>query len=173
MSEPFIGEIKIFPYSFAPQGWAYCNGQIMQISQNQALFAVIGITYGGNGSTTFALPNLQGRVPISFGSGPGLTPRTIGQSSGSNFVTLSVGQIPGHTHTLSGESVDGTQKTVNNAYPAQAGSQFSYQNAASPLAQMNGAALSTSGGSQPHANMQPCLGVNYCIALIGIFPPRS
>lgn len=173
MSEPFIGEIKIFPYNFAPKGWAYCDGQLLPISQNQMLFSIIGTTYGGNGTTNFALPNLRGRVPISFGNGPGLSSRPIGESSGSNSVTLSAAQIPSHTHTLSGENVDGTQKTVNNAYPAQAGSQFSYQNATSPLAPMNGAAVANSGGSQPHNNMQPYLGINYCIALAGLFPSRN
>jgi microcystin-dependent protein len=173
MSEPFIGEIKIFPYSFAPKGWAYCDGQIMQISQNQALYSLLGTTYGGNGTSTFALPNLQGRVPIGAGTGPGLSSRPLGQSSGSNSVTLNITEIPAHNHTLAGESVDGTQRTVNNAYPAQAGSLFSYQGAASPLVQMNGAAVANSGSSQPHNNMQPYLGINYCIALVGLFPSRN
>lgn len=173
MSEPFVGEIKIFPYTFAPKGWAYCNGQLLSVSQNSALFSLLGTTYGGNGTSNFALPNLQGRVPIGAGTGPGLSSRPLGQSSGSGAVTLTIPGIPLHNHTLAGESVDGTQRTVNNAYPAQSGSLFSYQDATSPLVQMNGAAVANSGSSQSHSNMQPYLGVNYCIALVGIYPSRS
>lgn len=173
MSEPFIGEIKILPYTFAPKGWAYCNGQLLAISQNQALFSILGTTYGGNGINNFALPNLQGRVPLHAGTGPGLTPRSLGEASGSGAVSLTVSQIPFHTHTLSVGNVPGTQRNVNNAYPAQAGSLESYQENTTPLVPMNAAAVANTGGGQPHTNMQPYLGINYCIALVGIFPSRN
>lgn len=169
MSEPFVAEIRIFAGNFAPRGWAFCNGQLLPISQNTALFSLIGTTYGGDGRTTTALPNLQGRAPMHPGRGPGLTSRRLGERGGVETMTLSETQIAQHTHTLHGseEDVDGTAP------------QGSYLGAGNDLygpsanTQMAGAALPDSGGSQAHNNMQPFLTLNFIIALVGLYPSRS
>jgi microcystin-dependent protein len=169
MSEPFIAEIRMVPFNFAPRGWALCNGQLIPISQNTALFSLIGTFYGGDGRTTFALPNLQGAAPMHQGQGPGLTPRVLGETGGSETVTLLPTQIPAHTHPLTGSGDDANTLSPAGASPAVAGvPQYRPdQNTA-----MAPGALGTAGGGQPHNNLQPYLTVNFVIALQGIFPPR-
>ena len=176
MSEPYIGEIRMFGGNFAPTGWALCDGQLLSIAQNSALFSILGTTFGGNGQTTFALPDLRGRVPMHWGQGPGLTPRTIGESSGSETVTLLSTQMPAHTHTLNANSGQGDSFTPPGAVPAGA-----VDSTQQPLniysstinTTMNPAAIGAAGGSQPHQNMQPYLCVTFIIALQGIYPSRS
>ena len=172
MSQPFLGEIRIFGFNFAPRGWAFCNGQILSISQNTALFSLLGTTYGGNGQTTFALPNLQSRVPIHFGQGPGLSSYSLGQVSGVETVTLLQSQVPAHTHNVACSTEDGTAGVPTNNFPAAINSNIY---GATPTASkfMNSGMLNTVGGSQPHTNIQPYLAVNFCIALNGIFPSRN
>jgi microcystin-dependent protein len=177
MSEPFLGEIRMVGFNFAPRGWALCNGQLMSIAQNTALFSLLGTTYGGNGQTTFALPDLRGRAPLHQGQGPGLTPRTIGESSGSEAVTLLITEIPAHTHLLEASSGTGNANTATSNFIASTsdpntGEAFnSFATAANTT--MNPASIGVSGGSQPHENMQPYLCVNFVIALEGIFPSRN
>ena len=165
MSEPFLAEIRIFPYNFAPRGWGFCNGQLLPIAQNTALFSLVGTTYGGNGVTTFGLPNLQGRVPVGFGQGPGLRDYDLGETGGSETVTLTSQNLPMHTHTLMAASDPPTESTPSDTR-VLAGSTI-YAPAANlvPMAQAGGA-------GQPHQNMQPFLTLHFCIALQGIFPLR-
>lgn len=167
MSEPFIGEIQAFSFNYAPRGWALCNGQLLAINQNQALYAILGNTYGGDGVTTFALPDLRGRTPVHVGQGV-----TLGQSAGEEAHTLTVNEMPQHTHqAMANQSNSTSSKPTDNVWgPAPAGSN-SYTATANAV--MNANALSTAGGSQPHSNMQPSLVLNYCIALQGIFPSRN
>ena len=172
MADPFVAEIRIFPFNFAPIGWAFCNGQILPISQNTALFSLLGTTYGGNGQSTFALPNLQGDVPLHPGQGPGLSLYDLGQSGGSETVTLLESEIPAHAHQLNCVNGDGDQAVPTNntwgATPSGANPYITPSNGnMSPLA------LGISGGNLPHNNMQPYLTLNFCIALQGVFPPRS
>jgi microcystin-dependent protein len=170
--EPFIGQIMLFAGNFAPRGWAFCEGQLLSIAQNTALFSILGTTYGGNGQTTFALPDLRGRVPVHPGQGPGLSNYTLGQQSGTENVTLTVNQIPIHGHTFSpGCSSDPpSAQDPTNAVPAALDTQ-AYGTEAN--ASMRPANSSTVGGSQPHDNLQPLLCVSFIIALEGIFPSRS
>lgn len=170
--EPFIGTIKYFAFTFPPRGWAFCNGQLQQISENNALFALIGTIYGGDGRTTFGLPDMRGRFPVHRGQGPGLSPRTIGQKSGQERVTLNANQI-GHNHTLRGRTAAGNQSTPTGNSLAEDGTDTTYKNEA-PNVQMHAGSITTaSGGGQPHENMPPFLGVNCNIALFGLFPSRS
>jgi microcystin-dependent protein len=174
MSEPFLGEIRMTGWNFASRGWALCNGQLMSIAQNTALFSLLGTTYGGDGITTFALPNLQGRVPIHQGQGPGLTNRTIGEVGGAESVTLLQTQMPAHNHLVSAsQSADGT--SPGNSFPGNdsRGTPLNVYNSTSDGTVMNPAMISSSGGNQPHDNMQPYLCVSFMIALEGIFPSRS
>ncbi len=162
MSEPFLSEIRLFSFNFAPRGWAFCNGQLLPINQNQALFSLLGTTFGGNGTVNFALPNLQGRVPLHVGNG-----RTLGNSGGSATVTLTTTQLPQHSHTLLASTTAGTTATPTNNVLA------SYLNGYAPAGSLTTLAndeLANVGGSQPHQNMQPFLTLNFCIALQGIFP---
>ena len=164
MSEPFLAEIRMFSFDYAPRGWALCNGQILPINQNQALFSLLGTTFGGNGQTTFALPDLRGRTPISFnGSHP------LGERSGEESHTLTVNEMPSHNHF-----VQASNAAPNTASPAN---DYSAQNAgAYALAgntTMAAAAVSNSGGSQPHQNMGPFLVISFCVCLQGIFPSRN
>lgn len=170
MTEPFIGEIKMAGFNFAPRGYAFCNGQLLSIAQNTALFSLLGTTYGGNGQTTFGLPNLQGRVPMHYGQGSGLTSRTMGEQSGTENVTLISTQMPAHNHLVNVSSDDATAKSPVGGVMAGAASPIY---AAAPDAQMNAATIGPSGGNQPHANMQPYLVVNFIIALEGIYPSRN
>lgn len=170
MSEPFIAEIRIFAGNFAPRSWAFCNGQLLPVSQNTALFSLIGTTYGGDGKTTTALPNLQGRAPMHPGRGPGLTDRRLGQRGGVEMVTLTEAQMPNHTHSLMAEDDEtGEDNDPNNATLAKAG----IYGAASSLVDMSETSLTAAGGSQPHNNMQPYLTINFIIALQGLYPSRS
>jgi microcystin-dependent protein len=169
MSDPFLGEIRMFAGTFPPRGWAFCDGQLLAISQNDALFALLGTIYGGDGRTTFALPEMRGRIPIHMGSGPGLTPRNIGSRSGSETVTLNVNELPQHTHQLQADS-----SPANEHIPGgnALGSAAVY--APNPPGEnMSGAAIGNRGGSQAHSNLQPFLCVNFIIALVGIFPSRA
>ena len=172
MSEPFIGEIRMVGFNFAPTGWALCNGQLMSIAQNQALFALLGTTYGGDGVQTFALPDLRGRVPMHFGQGPGLTPRTQGEKSGSETVTLLQNQMPAHNHLLNAAGNAGNTTSPQNALPAASGDGSTPYSTANPDTTMNPLATGITGGSQPHENMPPYLVVNFIISLNGIFPSR-
>ncbi|WP_196137519.1 phage tail protein [Aliikangiella sp. G2MR2-5] len=179
MSEPFIAEIRMWACNFAPRTWAFCNGQLMPISENTALFSLIGNIYGGDGRTTMALPNLTDRVPMNPGNGPGLTPRRLGDKIGINDVTLTESELPPHDHILNGVAESG-----NSAQPSE--SHFMGQDADSAAeviaftsdqtsinAQLSEKAIANSGSSQPHENRQPTLGVNFCIALQGLYPSRS
>jgi microcystin-dependent protein len=180
MSEPFLGEIRMVGWNFAANGWALCNGQLMPINQYQALFALLGTTYGGDGITTFALPNLQGRVPIHQGAGPGLSPYTIGQSSGSENITLLANQMPTHSHLMGVSNLPGTVADPTNAILAQGNSGASrspvpvsdYVSTAA-TGTLAPTAIASSGGNQPHSNIQPFLCINFIIALTGIFPSRN
>lgn len=171
MSEPFLAEIRILPYNFAPYGWALCNGQLMPIQQNPALFSLLGTTYGGNGMNNFGLPNLQGCAPMHPGNGPGLTTRVSGEQGGSANVTLTSNELPGHTHQ---QMQSGGSATVSTP---DAGTTFARSSAqlyagGSPTATAIPQALQPAGGNQPHNNLQPYQAMNFCIALQGIFPPR-
>ena len=167
--EDFIGEIKMVGFHFAPRGWAFCDGQLLLISQNTALFSLLGTTYGGDGETTFALPDLRGRVPIHPGQGPGLTPRVLGEQGGDEEVTLTESQLPAHTHQAFGSSSLATQPSPEGNLPAAKGRTKLYVEPGSPVG-MDSTAIGSTGGNSPHANMQPFLGLNYIIALQGIFP---
>lgn len=167
MADPFIGEIRMFGFDFAPRNWAVCNGALLAISQNTALFSILGTTYGGNGAQTFGLPNLQGRAPMHFGTGPGLTPRNLGETGGSETVTLSATQLPQHNHI-----VNATNAAPNQGSPS--GNNWATGNySATGNAAMSGQAIAASGGSQPHENRHPYTVVNFCICLFGIFPSRN
>jgi len=161
----------MFGGNFAPRGWAFCSGQLMSIAQDTALFALLGTTYGGDGQVTFALPDLRGRFPLGQGTGPGLTPRTVGEAAGSENVTLTQSQIPSHTHAPSASSAAATQTSPQNQVWA-VGSPAPYSSG-TPAATMHAAAIGSTGGSQPHENMVPFLGVNFIIAVAGIFPSRN
>jgi microcystin-dependent protein len=173
MSDQFLAEIRIFPFNFAPTGWAMCDGQLMPISQNTALFALLGTVYGGDGKSTFALPNMQGNAPMQPGQGQGLSLRDLGEMSGTENVTLLVSEIPMHTHTLSTSSEPGDNNvpSPNMALAVSAGA-FAYVSGSPPLAAMAPQALPPAGGGLPHNNMQPYLTLSFCIALQGIFPQR-
>jgi microcystin-dependent protein len=167
VSEPFIGSIILFAGNFAPRGWAFCNGQILSIAQNTALFSLLGTTYGGNGQTTFALPDLRGRAAIHAGQGPGLAAYDLGQNGGTETVTLSAAQMPAHTHPQPATNGQQTTNRPNNALPARGGA---YAN------ESDGSALhppASAGGGQPHDNRSPYLTLNYIIALEGIYPSRN
>lgn len=165
MSEPFLSEIKIVSFNFPPKGWALCNGQFLPINQNQALFALLGTTYGGNGQTTFALPNLRGQVPIHMGSG-----HTLGEAAGSTSVTINIQQLPTHLHVLQGTNTNGG---VANPNGATLGAVNNMYGAAASLTTLNPGSVTSVGGSQPHNNMMPYLVLNFIIALQGIFPSQN
>ncbi len=172
MSEPFVAEIRIFGFNFAPKGWALCQGQLQPISQNTALFSLLGVSFGGDGRTTFGLPNLQAVVPLGTGNGPGLTPRVIGEQSGTPSVTLLISELPAHTHNAIAAGETGNDYgPANDVWAPDAGGANEY-GAASPVA-LNPQSIALVGGFQPHNNMQPYVAMNYCIALQGIFPSRG
>lgn len=179
MSDQFVAEIRIFPFNFAPTGWAFCNGQLMPLSQNTALFSLLGTTYGGDGKSTFALPNLQGSAPMhhggGFGQGPGLSTHSLGEQSGVEFVTLLESEIPAHTHALRGNNALGDLPAPTpDASLGRFGVNNMYQsNVSSNLTNMAFQSLSVAGGSLPHNNLMPYLVFNFCIALQGVFPPRQ
>ena len=169
MAEPFLSEIKIVSWNFAPQGWAFCNGQFLPINQNQALFALLGTTYGGNGQTTFALPDLRDKVPIHTGAG-----HTLGETAGSAAVTINIQQLPQHTHILNAvapaNSAMNTNVPTGNFLSNSAPAEIYNSNAAANLVALSPGTVSNVGGSQAHTNMQPYLALNFIIALQGIFP---
>ena len=169
MSEPFLGEIRTFTGNFAPNGWALCDGRVLPIAQYTALFSLLGTTYGGDGKVTFGLPNLQGNAPMHWGDGPGLTPRTIGETDGSSTVSVIVTEMPGHTHLVgaSQSSASALSPTDNVLGDASLYAGPPYTQALSPLA------FGPAGGSQPHDNRQPYLALTFIIALQGIFPSRG
>lgn len=170
--EPFVGEIMVVPYNFSPNGWAFCDGSLLPISQHTALFSLIGTYYGGDGVTTFALPDLRGRTAIHAGQGNGLSPYVIGQAGGVESVTLTINQIPAHTHQASGTSDLGASKSpAGNIWASQ--SILDLYSSSGPFVQMAVGALGTAGGSQPHDNMSPYLVLNYVIALQGIYPSMN
>jgi microcystin-dependent protein len=172
MADQFVAEIRIFGFNFAPLGWAICQGQILPINQNTALFSLLGTFYGGNGVTNFALPNLQGDVAIHQGNGPGLSPRVVGETAGAESVPLTTAEMAAHSHTAACSTATGDDYGPGSdvwAPDAAGGNEY----ASAPSGQMNAASLSPAGGGQPHNNLQPYLSMNYCIALQGIFPPRS
>lgn len=176
MADPFVAEIRIFPFTFAPTGWAFCDGQLMPISQNTALFSLLGTTYGGDGKSTFALPDLQGNAAMHPGQGPGLSLHDLGETGGSETVTLLVSEIPAHIHGVGRALADaGNTISPENAVWAQSaagrGAAALYINGA-PTGQVNINSLAVTGGGLPHNNMQPYLTLNFCIALQGVFPQR-
>jgi microcystin-dependent protein len=170
--DPFIGEIRMFAFGFAPQGWALCNGQLLPIAQNQALFSLLGTTYGGNGTTTFALPDLRSRVPVHQGQGPGLSPYAEGQASGTETVTLAAAQMPQHTHPVNASSSAATSDNPAGRTLARSASHI-YHPESGQHTVMDANMLGEAGGSQPHDNIQPYLAVTFCIALNGIFPAQN
>ncbi|ESS66647.1 microcystin dependent protein MdpB [Methyloglobulus morosus KoM1] len=174
--EGYIGQIIMFAGNFAPTNWAFCNGQLLSIAQNTALFSIIGTTYGGNGTTNFALPDLQGRVALHAGNGAGLTPYVLGEQGGAEAVTLTLPQIPAHNHSLMANSGNGDQLSPSGNVSATVndGARTQYPGySTTPNAAMSAAAISPTGGNQPHTNIQPFLAVNFIICLQGIFPSRS
>jgi microcystin-dependent protein len=171
MADPFVAEIRAFGFNFAPPGWAMCNGQVLSISQNTALFSLLGTTYGGDGKSTFALPDLRGRVPMGPGQGPGTSVRDLGETGGSETVTLLVGQMPLHTHPAACNSGLGNQYEPTGFWAQDAAGNAEYNTTGGSA--MNAAALNPNGNGQPHTNLQPYCVLNYCIALQGEFPRRS
>jgi len=178
MSDPFVAEIRLFAGNFAPRGWALCNGQLMPISQNTALFSLIGTYYGGDGRTTFALPDLRDRLPMHAGAGPGLSSRVVGEQGGSAAVSLTTAQLPSHTHQLQGVASAGTTPSTTGTVFAEPHAGRGADPAYAPrsgntVAPMSVTALSMTGGSQPHNNLPPYLALTFIIALQGVFPARS
>ena len=182
MSSPFVAEIRIFACNFAPTGWALCNGQLLPISQNTALFSLLGTFYGGDGKSTFALPNLQGSVPIGKGQGPGLTDRVLGEQAGEAALTLITTEMPAHSHVAMVTSTPGTATASASSQLAMAaagggkgsaGNVVNFYRSNAPNANLSPFALGVAGGSQPHNNMMPYLALTFCIALQGVFPPRG
>lgn len=171
MSDPFLAEIRMFGFNFAPQGWASCDGQLLPISQNNALFALLGTTYGGDGRTTFALPNLQERLPLGTGQGPGLTDRQLGETGGVAAVSLSVQEMPAHQHALAGTSSPSGNSPAGALLSPTASGALAYRTPGATTA-MAGGAIAVAGGGQPHENRPPMLSLTFCIAMQGIFPPR-
>ena len=174
MADPFVAEIRIFPFNFAPRGWAWCDGQLLPLSQNTALFSLLGTTYGGNGMSNFALPDLQGRAPMHPGQGPGLSLHDLGETGGSETVTLLESETPAHSHTIRDHDLDLAELNApsSNRVLAQSANGTIY-GAAANLVNMSSQALPPTGGDQPHNNMQPYLTFYFCIALQGVFPPRT
>jgi microcystin-dependent protein len=174
MSNPFVAEIRIFPFNFAPTGWAFCNGQLMPISQNTALFSLLGTTYGGDGKSTFALPNMQDNAPMFWGQGAGLSLYDLGQTGGAETVSLLQTEMPVHAHQASGAAGSGPTSPAGNTWGTGAGRTPppTYVNG-SPDVTMAPMTVAISGGNLPHNNMQPYLTLNFCIAMQGVYPPRS
>jgi len=171
-TSPYIGQILIVPYEFAPVGWAFCDGSILSIAEFPALFDLIGTTYGGDGKSTFALPDLRGRVPIGQGQGPGTSDYVIGQAGGEETVTLTVAQIPAHTHEVQGQGGLGTTNNPSGATWATQ-SRLNVYSSATPSVTMGAASIGTAGSSEPHDNHSPYLTINYIISLFGVFPSQS
>lgn len=182
MSEPFLGQLGLFPYSFAPSNWMDCAGQLLPIQQYSALFSLLGVAYGGNGTTNFALPNLQGRVAVGYGNGTGLSPYEIGEATGSGTVTVLQTEMPAHTHPLNATQDQGTTNIPNNddylanvVVPGEIGQPQAQGNVYAPppaTTTMGPASINPAGGNQAHNNMQPYLALRYCISLSGVYPSR-
>jgi len=172
MADPFVAEIRIFPFNFAPKGWAWCDGQLLPLSQNTALFSLLGTTYGGDGKSNFALPDLQGRAPMHPGQGPGLSLHDLGETGGSETVSLLESEIPSHSHSLHASFQDGTNQTPVGELLA-GGVGIGQYGTPGALTQMSDNSLAPAGGDQPHNNLQPYLTFYFCIALQGVFPPRT
>ena len=176
MSNPFLAEIRIFPFNFAPKGWAFCDGQILPLSQNTALFSLLGTTYGGDGKSNFALPNMQGNAPMFYGQGPGLSLHDIGETGGSDTVTLLDSEIPSHSHALMASShaanidTPGPNNSMARTTPALL---YTPPGTGVTAVQMSDNVIAPAGGDQPHNNLMPYLTLNFCIALQGVFPPRT
>jgi microcystin-dependent protein len=171
MSDPFIAEIRMFGFTFPPRSWLDCNGQILSIAQNTALFSLLGTTYGGNGTTNYAIPNLQNMIPVGAGQGPGLSQYVLGQTSGTTNVTLLATQMPQHNHSFDSSSGDADSTNPGGAVPARAAGETPYTNGAAntPLSTTVGLV----GGNQPHNNMMPYLSIRFCICQFGVFPARN
>jgi microcystin-dependent protein len=174
MADPFVAEIRIFPFNFAPKGWAWCDGQLLPISQNTALFSLLGTTYGGDGKSTFALPDLQGRAPMHPGQGPGLSLHDLGETGGSETVTLLESEIPAHSHSLGAQNValGGQATPAGNTFNRPASGNL-YDSTSPQLVPLASETIAPAGGDQPHNNLQPYLTFYFNIALQGVFPPRT
>jgi microcystin-dependent protein len=181
MSEPFLGQLQIYGFSFAPRGWSLCNGQTLSISQYAALFSLLGTTYGGNGVSTFQLPNMQSRVPMHFGNGAGLTPRVLGEQGGEENHTLLTTEMAAHNHIANASTAAGTQSSPSGATLGQSNTGTVHTPVlnvpnfvtTAPNAPLAASTIANAGGSQGHPNIQPYLTVNYCIAMVGVFPSRN
>ncbi len=172
MSEPFVGEIRMFAGNFAPRGWAFCDGQLLAVSQNDALFSLFGTTYGGDGRTTFGLPDLRGRLPMHAGTGPGLSPRRLGTKLGTEEETLTTNQLPSHTHPWRAFSGDAQNSSPDGTALAKPTADIYSDSGANPDP-MNSGVVTSVGGSQSHTNLMPFLCVNFIVALFGIYPSRQ
>jgi microcystin-dependent protein len=170
--DPFVAEIRIFPFNFAPKGWAFCNGQILPLSQNTALFSLLGTTYGGDGKSNFALPNCQGNAPMHPGQGPGLSLHDLGETGGSEIVTLLESEIPAHSHSLTASLTDARERQPASQLLA-AGVGVAMYATPGAMITLSDSAFTSAGGDQPHNNLQPYLTLNFCIALQGVYPPRT
>jgi len=175
MTNPFVAEIRIFPFDFAPTGWAFCNGQLLPLSQNTALFSLLGTTYGGDGKSNFALPNMQGNAPMFWGQGPGLSLYDLGQSGGSSTVTVTVAELPAHAHGMTCQTQFEADKSIpasNEVFSRSKGGTL-YQSAATSGLTMGTSTIAPTGGTTPHSNLMPYLTLNFCIALQGVYPART
>lgn len=171
MADPFVGEIRMFAGNFAPRGWSKCDGQLLAVSQNDALFSLLGTTYGGDGRTTFALPDMRSRIPLHQGTGPGLSNRKLGAKAGTEDATVStVAQLPFHSHTAQGTTAAATTNNPNGAVPAVAAANFYF---GSNTVDMSSLAVGNTGGTESHKNVQPCLVICFIIALTGVYPSRN
>ena len=172
MADPFVAEIRIFPFNFAPRGWAWCDGQLLPLSQNTALFSLLGTTYGGDGKSNFALPDLEGRAPMHPGQGPGLSLHDLGETGGSETVTLLQSEIPSHSHAVNASEVDGTERAPAGSGSPPASRSRSTRRPQS-MTSLSPNTVAPAGGDQPHNNLQPYLTFYFNIALQGVFPPRG
>jgi microcystin-dependent protein len=175
MADPFVAEIRIFPFNFAPRGWSWCDGQLLPLSQNTALFSLLGTTYGGNGKSNFALPDLQGRAPMHQGQGPGLSLHDLGETGGSETVTLLESELPSHAHAMNGQGSNANLNDPSNAVlarPFGGGNMYKTPGGAQTVS-LSDQSLAPAGGDQPHNNLMPYLTCYFCIALQGVFPPRG
>ena len=173
MAQPYVGEIRMFAGNFAPAGWMFCEGQLLPISENETLFQLIGTTYGGDGKSNFALPNMQGNAPMHPGQGPGLSLHDLGETGGTQFVTLLESEMPSHPHNFMAANLPANSKTPSGNSIARGSANTYLPPAGLPIVPMSDQALAPTGGDQPHNNMQPFLTLSFCIALQGVFPPRS
>ncbi|HEX8212009.1 MAG TPA: tail fiber protein [Longimicrobium sp.] len=173
MADPFVAEIRIFPFTFPPKGWAWCNGQLLPLSQNTALFSLLGTVYGGDGKSTFALPDLQGSAPMHPGQGSGLSPHSLGEMSGSQTITLLESEIPAHSHALMAQSNLANSKLPANTSIARPVGGLSFATPPGTTVSMDPNTIAPAGGDQPHNNMMPYLTLNFNIAMQGVFPPRG